>query len=150
MKELKVKKITENKKTSKNEVKLEVVKEKIQSDWYVHSVEDISKTLEVDPLIGLGKEEAERRLESEGKNELPEPERESLFVKFFKQFNEILIYVLLAAAVITGIMGHYIDTAVIIMVVLIIAIVGFIQENKAEKALEGIKKNAFTASNGPP
>ncbi|MCD8509849.1 MAG: cation-transporting P-type ATPase [Bacillus sp. (in: Bacteria)] len=140
MKELKVKKITENKKTSKNEVKLEVVKEKIQSDWYVHSVEDISKTLEVDPLIGLGKEEAERRLESEGKNELPEPERESLFVKFFKQFNEILIYVLLAAAVITGIMGHYIDTAVIIMVVLIIAIVGFIQENKAEKALEGIKK----------
>lgn len=75
-----------------------------------------------------------------GKNELPEPEKDPKWLKFLRQFNDTLIYVLLAAAVLTIVLEHYADTVVILMVVLINAVIGYFQENKAEKALEGIKK----------
>ncbi|MFO7727155.1 MAG: cation-transporting P-type ATPase [Desulfonatronovibrio sp.] len=89
---------------------------------------------------GLEPDEAEKRLESYGRNKLPEAERDNIIKRFFKHFNDVLIYILLVAAAITALLGHFIDTAVIMGVVMINAVIGFLQEGKAEQALEGIKK----------
>ncbi len=89
---------------------------------------------------GLTSEEASERLEAVGPNRLPDPGKEGLLKRFFKHFNDLLIYILLVAAVVTGVLGHWVDTGVILGVVLINAIIGFIQEGKADKALEGIRK----------
>ena len=89
---------------------------------------------------GLSADEAAQRLETVGPNRLPAPEKEGLLKRFFKHFNDLLIYILIGAAVVTAMLGHWIDTGVILAVVLINAIIGFIQEGKAEQALEGIRK----------
>ncbi|MBE0482541.1 MAG: cation-transporting P-type ATPase [Bacterioplanes sp.] len=93
---------------------------------------------------GLSHDEAQQRLASVGPNRLPEPEKEGLIKRFFKHFNDILIYILLVAAGITALLGHWIDTWVILSVVVINAIIGFIQEGKAEQALDGIRKMLST------
>ena len=89
---------------------------------------------------GLESGEAARRLASIGPNRLPEPEREGWVKRFFKHFNDTLIYVLLGAAALTASLGHWVDTGVILGVVVINALIGFIQEGKAAAALEGIRK----------
>ena len=89
---------------------------------------------------GLSSAEASRRLAELGPNRLPAPPRDGLLKRFFKHFHDILIYILIAAAIITAVLGHWIDTGVILGVVVINAIIGFIQEGKAEEALEGIRK----------
>lgn len=89
---------------------------------------------------GLEPDEARKRLESIGENKLPEADRDNLVKRFFKHFHDILIYILLVAAAITAVLGHFIDTAVIMGVVVINALIGFFQEGKAEQALEGIRK----------
>ncbi len=89
---------------------------------------------------GLSGGEARQRLERVGPNRLPAPPREGLFKRFFKHFHDLLIYILIAAAGITALLGHWVDTGVILAVVTINAIIGFIQEGKAEQALEGIRK----------
>ena len=89
---------------------------------------------------GLADTEAQRRLAEVGPNRLPTPAKDGVLKRFFKHFNDVLIYVLLAAAAITAVLGHWIDTGVILGVVVINAIIGFIQEGKAEQALEGIRK----------
>ena len=89
---------------------------------------------------GLSNDEATRRLAESGPNRLPEAARDGLLKRFFKHFNDVLIYVLLAAAAITALLGHWIDTGVILGVVVINALIGFIQEGKAEAALAGIRK----------
>lgn len=89
---------------------------------------------------GLSGEEAARRLEKHGPNRLPEPPRRHPVLRFLSHFNNILIYVLLASAVITLAMQHYVDTGVILAVVIANAVIGFIQEGKAEKAMESIRR----------
>ena len=89
---------------------------------------------------GLSNEAAARRLAETGPNCLPAPPHEGLLKRFFKHFNDILIYILLVAAGITALLGHWIDTGVIVGVVVINAIIGFVQEGKAEEALAGIRK----------
>ncbi|RJF67426.1 cation-transporting P-type ATPase [Rhodopseudomonas palustris] len=89
---------------------------------------------------GLSSEEAAKRLASVGSNALPDPPRRSALLRFLAQFNNTLIYFLLAAAVAAAFLGHRIDAAVIVAVVTINAIVGYVQEDKAEKALAAIKK----------
>jgi len=89
---------------------------------------------------GLSADEAARRLASAGHNILPAAKGPGLLRRFFKHFNDPLIYVLIGAAIITALLQHWLDTAVILGVVVINAIIGFIQEGKAEKALEGIRK----------
>jgi magnesium-transporting ATPase (P-type) len=88
---------------------------------------------------GLSQEEAARRLTEHGPNKLRPPRRKSAVVRFLAQFHDVLIYVLLAAAVVTAALEHWIDTAVIAAVVVVNAIIGFIQEGKAERALEAIR-----------
>ena len=89
--------------------------------------------------LGLSKAEAERRLAVHGPNRLPAGGRRSALARFALQFHNVLIYVLLASAVVTALMQHWVDTAVIIAVVVINAIIGFIQEGKAEEAMEAVR-----------
>ena len=89
---------------------------------------------------GLSTAEACARQAEFGQNRLPSAAKESLLKRFLKHFNDVLIYVLLGAAGITALLGHWLDTGVILGVVLINALIGFIQEGKAEAALEGIRK----------
>ncbi|HXK56182.1 MAG TPA: HAD-IC family P-type ATPase, partial [Gammaproteobacteria bacterium] len=89
--------------------------------------------------MGLQQEEAVRRLERCGPNRLPPPKRRTPVLRFLSQFNNVLIYVLLSAAVVTGLLAHWVDTGVILAVVLINALVGYVQEGKAEKALDAIR-----------
>jgi magnesium-transporting ATPase (P-type) len=89
---------------------------------------------------GLSSAEAARRLEEDGPNRLPDPAKEHLVVRVLKHFNDVLIYILLVAVVVTALLGHWIDSMVILGVVVINALIGFVQEGKAEEALEGIRK----------
>ncbi|MEX2531325.1 MAG: HAD-IC family P-type ATPase [Gemmatimonadota bacterium] len=110
------------------------------SAWHAQESEEVLGRLEVDPERGLDRAEAERRLAEHGPNRLPEEPPESPLVRFLKQFHNVLIYVLLVAAGFTALLGEWIDTGIITAVVLVNAIVGFVQEGKAEEALEGIRR----------
>jgi magnesium-transporting ATPase (P-type) len=103
------------------------------------SVEETLARLGTSPQ-GLTRTEAARRREQVGPNRLPAPPRDGPLKRFFKHFHDLLIYILIAAAAITALLGHWIDTIVILAVVVINAIIGFIQEGKAEEALAGIRK----------
>jgi magnesium-transporting ATPase (P-type) len=89
---------------------------------------------------GITLKEAEERLATDGPNRLTPPPKRSPFVRFILHFHNILIYVLLGAAVVTALLDHITDTVVILAVVIANAIIGFIQEGKAEKALDAIKQ----------
>lgn len=88
---------------------------------------------------GLSTPEAEKRLAQYGTNSLPAPKRNGAWVRFALQFHNPLIYVLMAAGIITFLLKDYIDTGVIFAVVFINALIGFVQEGKAEKALEAVR-----------
>jgi magnesium-transporting ATPase (P-type) len=107
--------------------------------WHALPPREVAEALGVDPKRGLDPEEAARRLAEHGPNRLPhEPPRHPL-LRFLDQFRNVLIYVLLGAAVFTAFLGEWVDTGVILLVVLVNAIVGFVQEGKAAEALEGIR-----------
>src|SRR5690606_10222001 len=89
---------------------------------------------------GLSDTEAEARLRQHGPNRLPEARRVGPLTRFLRQFHNLLLYLMLGAAVITALLGHWVDTAVIVGAVLINVIIGFIQEGKAENALAGIRQ----------
>jgi magnesium-transporting ATPase (P-type) len=105
---------------------------------FAQSVDDVLTALQ-SKREGLSSSESSERLAKDGRNELPAAQKESLLKRFFKHFHDLLIYILLVAAVITAALGHWIDTWVILAVVVINAAIGFIQEGKAQKALEGIR-----------
>jgi magnesium-transporting ATPase (P-type) len=88
---------------------------------------------------GLTQAEAGARLQAHGPNRLPEPPQRSAWLRFLLHFHNILIYVLLASAVVTAALGHVVDTLVILAVVLGNAVIGFVQEGKAEKAMAAIR-----------
>lgn len=106
--------------------------------WHARSTEAVLSELE-SRAEGLSPAEAEARLARFGFNRLPEPPRKGPLVRFLLQFHNLLIYVLLVAALLSLVFEHPVDAAVILAVVLLNAIVGFIQEGKAEEALEAIK-----------
>ena len=88
---------------------------------------------------GLAPDEVLRRLEQHGPNELPEAARQPAWRRLLRQFNNALILFLLAAAALAGALGHWVDAVVIIGVVLVNAIVGFVQEGKAEQAMGALR-----------
>jgi magnesium-transporting ATPase (P-type) len=88
---------------------------------------------------GLATDEAERRLEEHGPNRLPERQRAGPLRRLLGQFNNVLIYILLAAAAGTALLQLWVDAGVILGVVVVNAIIGFIQEGKAEKAIDAIR-----------
>ncbi|ACZ30670.1 ATPase, P-type (transporting), HAD superfamily, subfamily IC [Xylanimonas cellulosilytica DSM 15894] len=99
---------------------------------------DVLEELEV-PADGLSTAEAEARLASAGPNRLPLPPRDPFFKRLFGHLNDILIYLLLAAAAVKAIMGDWVDFSVILAVAVINTAIGMIQEGRAEKALDAIK-----------
>jgi magnesium-transporting ATPase (P-type) len=108
--------------------------------WHAAPVEEVLAALDTDTRRGLSHGSAAARLEQYGRNELPEEPAQSPLIRFLKQFHNVLIYVLFAAAGFTAFLGEWIDTAVIGAVVLVNAAIGFIQEGRAEKALEEIRR----------
>ncbi|MFG1316992.1 HAD-IC family P-type ATPase [Xanthobacter autotrophicus] len=100
--------------------------------------EAVLRTLASSPH-GLATEEAARRLSAHGPNRLPKARRRSDIARFLSQFHNVLIYVLLAAAAVTLLLDHLTDSLVIAGVVLVNAIVGFIQEGRAERSIDAIR-----------
>ena len=88
---------------------------------------------------GLSGAEAADRLDRHGPNRLPDAPRRPALLRFLGHFHNVLIYVLIAAAIVTAALGHWIDTGVILAVVLVNAIIGFVQEGRAETAMAAIR-----------
>lgn len=108
--------------------------------WFLKSQNEISKEFNVDTNIGLSKVEAAKRLEQYGMNRLKGKNKKSIFSLFFSQLKDMLIYVLLGAAAITIIIGEYSDAVIILLVIILNAVIGVVQEYKAEKAVEALQK----------
>lgn len=107
--------------------------------WYMQTPDEALRALSVSGKAGLSCHEAAQRLEQYGRNGLPFPQRRGSWLRFALQFHNPLIYVLLVAGVITFGLKDFVDAGVIFGVVLINAVIGFIQEGKAEKALEAVR-----------
>ncbi len=107
--------------------------------WHSKDIESIFEELQTS-IEGLSHQEAADRLRKYGPNSLPMSKKRSPLLRFLHQFNDVLIYILLAAAAVTALLGHKIDTLVILGVVVLNAIIGYVQEGKAEAALEAIRK----------
>jgi magnesium-transporting ATPase (P-type) len=112
--------------------------EEFQAEWHRLSAEAACTQLGV-TTVGLNQSEAQERLTKFGSNRLPEAARRSALIRFLLQFHNILIYVLIGSAAITAFLGHWIDTGVILAVVIANAVIGFIQEGKAENAMDAIR-----------
>lgn len=108
-------------------------------NWHAYSVEKVFTSLETSQN-GISNEEVQQRLVVYGENRLPEPKNRSLLMKFLYQFHNVLIYVLIAAGIVTAVLGHWVDASIIICVVFINAVIGFVQEGKAENALKAIRQ----------
>ena len=109
-----------------------------KTHWHALTTEETLQQLHTHPE-GLSDTEAANRQIKYGPNALPETNQRSLLEKIVSQFRNVLIYVLLIAALITTLLGHSMDALVILSVVLINAVIGLIQEGKAEKALDSIR-----------
>lgn len=107
--------------------------------WHTLRAEETCAIFSVDHDTGLSTAEAAARLKTYGHNKLPEPKRRSALIRLLLQLHNILIYVLLVAALVTALLGHWIDTSVIVAVVLANALIGFLQEGKAENAMAAIR-----------
>jgi len=112
--------------------------EGIQAAWHNISTEASLEKLQT-AATGISEAEAKLRLETYGANRLPEAAKRSAFMRFLLQFHNILIYVLIGCAIVTAALDHWIDTGVILAVVIANAIIGYIQEGKAEKAMDAIR-----------
>ncbi|MEN8177838.1 MAG: cation-transporting P-type ATPase [Pseudomonadota bacterium] len=107
--------------------------------WHAESTNAVFESLNT-TKDGLSREEATHRLAKHGPNRLPEARTRGPLVRFFYQFHNVLIYVLIAASAVTAMLGHWVDASVILGVVLINAVIGFVQEGKAEDALRAIRQ----------
>ncbi len=110
--------------------------------WHNKTTQQVEDELDVNPSSGLSRQQVAKRLEKYGKNKIVGTKKKSLMAMFFAQMQDALIYVLLAATVITFIIGEYTDSIIILSVVLINAIIGVVQEYKAEQAIEALQKMA--------
>lgn len=106
--------------------------------WHAISSEDALLELNASSS-GLTQAEVETRFTNYGPNRLPQTLRHSALFRFILHFHNILIYVLIGSAIITALLEHWIDTGVILTVVIVNAIVGFVQEGKAEQAMNAIR-----------
>src|SRR5262252_10009555 len=120
--------------------------------WHAMAVGDVATRLTTHTETGLDAAEAAHRLQQFGPNRLPEGKKRGPFMRFFSQFNNILVYVLLAAGFTKLMLSLWVDAAIILAVVVLNALLGFLQEGKAEKALDSIRNmlsaEARTVRNG--
>lgn len=108
--------------------------------WFSKSEKDVLNELKVDPKIGLTSKEADTRLEKYGENKLKAKPKKSFIALLMGQLKDVLIYVLLAATVVTFAIGEYVDAFIILLVIALNAVIGVIQEYKAEKAIEALQQ----------
>ena len=114
--------------------------------WCTKNIDEIQKELKSNIKNGLTEEEAKIRIDKYGKNQLEEMKKESIIIRFLKQFNDFMIIILILAAIISAVMtkmqggNDYIDSIIIIAIVVFNSLMGLIQESKAEKSLEALKK----------
>ncbi|MDY7223061.1 calcium-translocating P-type ATPase, SERCA-type [Halalkalibacterium halodurans] len=108
--------------------------------WYQMGEEEVKKATGVLGADGLPQREVDKRLKRVGFNKLDEGESVSALILFFMQFKDFMVLVLLAATLISGLLGEYIDAITIILIILLNGVLGFIQERKAEKSLSALKE----------
>lgn len=114
--------------------------------WYTKSIKEVLESLNTDEKNGLNEEEVIKRIEKYGPNRLEEKKKESFFVRFIKQFNDFMIIILIIASIISAFISYiegnndYFDSIIIIAIVIFNALMGLIQEAKAEKSIEALKK----------
>lgn len=110
--------------------------------WYTYSAEEVISIVQANPVRGLSSEEARRRLDQHGPNELQAPHRVSPLTLFLEQFKNVLIIILLIAAALSAFLGHTIESAAIAVIVLFAVFLGFVQEYRAERAMEALQRMA--------
>jgi len=108
-------------------------------NWHILTLQELLEILDAKPE-GLQQADAEKKLQIHGPNELVREKKKPLWLKFLMQFKDFMIIVLMAAAVISGIIGDVTDTVIILIIVILNAIIGFVQEYRAEKAVEALRK----------
>ena len=113
--------------------------------WQSFNVGEVARKLRTNIERGLSKEEAENRRNKHGPNKLEEKKKENIFIRFIKEFKDFMIIILIIAAIISAVVSYiqgqndYIDSIIIIAIVVLNAIMGLVQEAKAEKSLEALK-----------
>ncbi len=112
-------------------------------NWHRLSIEETFELLDTTPQ-GLAASDAEEKLLQYGPNELQEGKKKSIAGMLLAQFKDVMILILLAAAIISGIIGDLTDTIVILIIVLLNAVIGFFQEYRAEKAIQALRQMAVT------
>ncbi|MDF2502698.1 calcium-transporting P-type ATPase, PMR1-type [Clostridium sp.] len=108
--------------------------------WFNKTSEEVLKELDTNPNEGLSSEEAKKRLEKYGENKLSSKSKKTIFQIFFSQLKDPMIFILIAAAIISAFMGEISDSIIILVVIFINGIVGTIQEFRSEKAMEALKE----------
>lgn len=117
-----------------------IKEQQARENWHSMDAAKVLEALGSNKENGLSDSETTERIDKYGPNDIPRGKKRSWFVRLIMQFHNVLIYVLMVAAVVTALMDHWVDTWVILAVVVINALIGFIQEGKAEKALESIRQ----------
>ncbi len=121
--------------------------------WHTQTVDEVKKALNTNIYNGLSEKEILKRRKKYGENKLAEKKKESLITKFISQFKDFMIIILLLAALVSALMSYidgtndYADSIIIVSIVVINAIIGVIQEAKAEKSLDALKKLSSPTSN---
>lgn len=110
-----------------------------QIKWHQLTQEEVLEATQSTTEAGISAEQAKKRLEKYGKNELSEGEKISPIHLFLNQFKDFMVLVLLGATLLSGFLGEYLDAITIILIIVINAVLGFVQEFKAEKSLQALK-----------
>jgi P-type Ca2+ transporter type 2C len=113
---------------------------KLTADWHSRTADALLSEAGSDPRSGLMESEAGRRLAADGPNSLPEPPGTGKLKLFLSQFKSLVIGVLIAAGIISGVMGELVDAAAILTIVLLNGIIGFFQEYNAEQSIAALRK----------
>jgi Ca2+-transporting ATPase len=108
--------------------------------WHHADVDEVIRLLKTDLASGLSSGEAEFRAKEYGPNELPEAPPERWWLKLLNQFNEVVIWILIAATILSATLGDWLEAVAILAIVILNALLGFFQEQKADKALAALKK----------